>query len=476
MVETISEIIERVSPYYKKKGEPEAEHKLIYDSAAETLEPIYFFILDLMRDFGLTTEKLVDSFSSSPGSGHFSELGTKATTMQDQGSKTLATINTILRSTLNLLYDLRDMKMRLAQYDKLKSKDKTISEAAHLSLKQIWMDKVDILRGQGSINALASGQLNFVTLRDAFLAVKDESLKGTDGKEIDLNDRVKRILKPRIQEYKIWLKESGSELRKRYELERNYLKSQVSSLKLYSRWAKPYLKAAQKLENKEIRGSKNADLVNTFNTILLELTIMGKSELKIRDEALAGNFPKEYSTEKFLKKQKRKFYMCVLVDFYFRGIPQRIGQPSQYVFGGKTEVVYKAYVLSEDELDKLEEELSKSDLGDVLQLIDGATDESLQVMQDEIDDFLNEKDDEEEEENKKSEDDVNPFLALFGKSEKSSNKKVKKSEDKKEEVKIKKDTWEEANIIRPFAAEKATETAFSQFDIYKKAHGMQSFT
>ena len=43
----IKDIILEVSPYYQKKGEPEAEHTLLYDSSAETLEPVYFFILDL---------------------------------------------------------------------------------------------------------------------------------------------------------------------------------------------------------------------------------------------------------------------------------------------------------------------------------------------------------------------------------------------------------------------------------------------
>ena len=93
MVETISEIIHRISPYYKKKGEPEVVHTLIYDSAAEGLEPIYFFILDLMGDMGLKSEKLIDNFISSPGSGHFAELGQRATIMQQQGSKMLGDID-----------------------------------------------------------------------------------------------------------------------------------------------------------------------------------------------------------------------------------------------------------------------------------------------------------------------------------------------------------------------------------------------
>ena len=46
------------------------QHTLVYDSSSETLEPVYFFILDLMNDMGLLPEKIVDNFTSSPGSGH----------------------------------------------------------------------------------------------------------------------------------------------------------------------------------------------------------------------------------------------------------------------------------------------------------------------------------------------------------------------------------------------------------------------
>ena len=62
------------------------------------------------------------------------------------------------------------------------AKDK--ADAGLLGLKQIWMDNVDMKRGQGSINAMTSGNLNFVTLRDSFMvanSVKEvEDIEGAD--------------------------------------------------------------------------------------------------------------------------------------------------------------------------------------------------------------------------------------------------------------------------------------------------------
>ena len=207
------------------KPAPAAQHQLVYDSLAEQLEPIYFWILDFMNGmFGGKVEKLVDNFSSSPGSGHFGEMGIRKSQMQQQASTILQTINTVLKSVINLLYDLREFKMRLDHYNAAKSKDSYKKEAGMLSLKQIWMDKVDILRGMGSINQLASGQLQFVTLRDAFMKVN--TVEQAD--KLDLNDRVVRILKPRIHEFLVWKRTSEGELRKRFEIEKTYLKSQVA--------------------------------------------------------------------------------------------------------------------------------------------------------------------------------------------------------------------------------------------------------
>ena len=122
---------------------------------------------------------------------------------------------------------------------------------------------------------MALGQAGFQTLIDAFLVSHSEK----DVNKLDLNDRVKRILIPRVQEFSNWLEHSGAELNKRYKMERAYLKSQVDSLKLYARWAKPYLRAAAMLEQKA--DLKSPALVKAFSTTILELALLGKMKLDI---------------------------------------------------------------------------------------------------------------------------------------------------------------------------------------------------
>lgn len=442
---TVLEIIEETL-----KINPAREHELVYNSSSETLEPLYFWILDFMNDsFEGKVEKLVDNFVSSPGSGHFLEQSQRKSFLQDTVIKNFGTINQIMRTIVNLVYDLKDFEIRLKHYEATNSNKKEVKEAGLLALKQIWIDNVDIKRGVGSINQLTSGNLNFVTLRDAFMVAK--SLKDVD--KLDLNDRVKRILKPRISEFFEWKKLSYEELKKRYSIEKSYLKSQVNTLHLYSRWVKPYLKSATDLEMKDIR---SPEIVNMFNTTIFELTLMGKKEFNV-DKAI-----QETTLPKGISKPKRKYYSIVIVNFHFRGIPHKTGQ--HFMFGGKANVKFKAYAMNENELKVLEQEMEKSDLNDVMKLLKGTT-EGLDELKNDIDYFLNENKDEKKVDEKK---DTNPFSALF-------SIFMKKNDESSLEIKrVKKDSYSE-KLIRELAKEVSSEECFNIFDTYKKSNGMPSY-
>lgn len=436
---------------------PIEQHKLKYDSTAEGLEPIYFWILDFLGKSFKQVDKISDNFVSSPGSTHFSELGQKATIMQKEGAGMLGNVNQVLKSVLNLLYDLRDFRLRLKPYDKYKSGDAAEKESSILSLKQIWMDTVDVKRGTGSLNGLAQ-QLDFVTIRDAFMAAENVDLK-YKGKEIDLNERVKRILKQRVREFFEWLDESEKELRKRYEIEKRYLQSQVNTLKLYSRWARPYLEAANKLEQ---HATPTAALVTTFNTIILELTLLAKDKYEPEEDVNQGNLPKLYNTI-----SKKKYNPVVIVEFNFRGIPSRQGQ--SYTFGGITEMTFTSYALTDQEIKKLKEEMDKDNFNEIMQLIEGATTDSINKLQDEIDEYLDEdKKDEEKkkkEEQKKKDEDTNPFSALFS--------FFKSDKEKKSDDEVTPDSNYE-KTLRSQAIISAREKCFAVFDVYKKVHNMPS--
>ena len=441
---------------FDKEGlkRPIEQHKIVYDASSQTLEEVYFWILDFVQRMYGKTDKLVDNFISSTGSGHFGEMQQRATVMQKEGMNIFGTINGVIRSIINIIYDLKEFKIRLGQYDDYESGNEIKKQAALLALKQIWIDNVDIKRGVGSINGLAQ-QLDFVTLRDAFMAV--ESLPKVE--ELDLNERVKRILKQRVTEFDKWVEESGKELRKRFEIEKSYLRSQINSVKLYSRWAKPYLKAARQLEQNM---KPSADIVTAFNTAVFELVLLAEGKYDIKQDIDKGELPKEFD-----KIKARKYSPVALIEFRFRSIPERSDQRGGYSFRGKVEVMFTSFALNEDELKVLRDEIGKSDFADVYELIEGATEKSFGELEKDIDDLLGEK--KKDEKKKINEEDANPFSSLFSFFKKEDN------EEKKDFSKgIPKDNYYE-QVFRSQAILSARTMCRKVYDNYKKVHGMPTF-
>ena len=362
---------------------PSEKHEVSYDLAMQSLEPIYFWLLDYINIEYKKSSKIIDNFVAAPGSGHYSEVGQKATRMQEEAIKIMGSANTVLRSILNIIYDLKEFRMRLEDYSRLESDNKAEKESAWLALKQVWMDNVDIKRGNTAIKAMAQN-FDYVTVIDAFMAAK--SLEAVD--DIDLNDRVKRIIKQRFADFEKWVKASETELKKRYEIEKSYLKSQVASLKLYARWAKPYLKAAKQLEQ---RMDADSSVVNLFNTTLMELTVLGEREMRVSDEVGMGNLP-----EMILDVPQRKQFMIVVSELKFRSVPDRNDQRGGYQFRGRVDMAFTSYALNEDELAVLKDQVDRDDLQDLFGLVEGATSDSLGEIQVDLDDLLEGKNPEEE--------------------------------------------------------------------------------
>ena len=421
---------------------------IIYDSFHEGLEPLYFWVLDFMRDnywgAGLEVKKALDNFEASVGGGFFGDIGTRASVMQDRAMKMMGAINTVVRSIVNVIYDLKEFEQRLEMYKNLETKNKEKRNAARLNLKQFWMDKVDVQRGRGSINMLAQ-QLQFVTLRDAFMAVNNEK----EVKKTDLNKRVQRILAPRISEYLAWEKLSGSELEKRYKIEKTYLRSQVNALKLYTQWAKPYLKAAEQLRMTEFN---SADLVSTFNNLQLEVNLVGTKETKPSD---VNEEWKDFDESDKIKN----FYQVIEVGFKFRSVPHTMRQTQtgiHYVQGGRVEINFRGFGLSEDELKAVEEK----EVEDGLKYVEGMTTDTLDALQEDLKHYM--EDEEEEEKEGVKEENIGKSLFKGFKEIGGAFRKIipEKSYEFVEKA------------VKKAAVSGASKTAYIIYNVYKKGHGM----
>ena len=93
-------------------------------------------------------------------------------------------------------------------------------------------------------------------------------------------------------------------------------------------------------------------LVTAFNTTILELQILGKRKFdtaSIRNAINNKQFPEKF----FNTKLRQSYYSCVFVDFTFRGLPRvaERGETTHYVHGGRANIVFKSYVLNDDDDD-----------------------------------------------------------------------------------------------------------------------------
>jgi len=464
----IESIIEKVNPRYK---EPVWENKITYNTASTTLEPLYYWIIDFLEPY--KPEKLVDSFTAAPGSSYFRDLGMRATKMQEEGMKILGLVAGVVKGIINLLYDLRNFDQRLGEYKKAGSKDLKEKAIGINALKQIWLNSVDSLRGLGGLNNMAqSPQPGFTLLRPAFMYA--HSPAAVEG--MDLNDMVKRVLKPRIAEFFDWVKLSEAELKKRYEIQRSYLKSQVATLQLYSKWVKPYLIAAEQLRMKE---NKEPSLVSVFGSMVLELGLLGKMKIDVKDEAKSQNLPPYF--EKMASKI-REMHQIVIVNFKFRTFPTQ-----QAPHAGRVDINFKAYAFNDDELmlfNKLKED---DDLDALLKVSETVAGESLKTIREEVDNYLS---GESEEKEKKKEGifeeifkDIKKNFVQKTRTEKEKEEKEKKAKEAKEEKeKIKKlieegisDDTREEGVVREFAEMGAAEFCYKIYSTFKKSMGMVAF-
>ncbi len=448
---------------------------------ARSLEPYYFWTLDFFKKIGYNVEKAKEEMGASVVSQFFGELSVRKQQFERRGMEILASVNTVVRSIVNLLYDLREFDRRLNIYDDLSSSNSKEKMAARLTLKRVWMDEVDVRKGNASINAMTAQRgLEFATLRDAFMIISNlEEIE-----KMDLNDRVKNILRGRFEEYLKWEEASQKELGQRRKIELSYLKAQVESLRLYSKWAKPYLKAAQMIKFKE-PDIHDAELIQAFDQNMIEIILRGTQAYSIKSFITPGGDPKSYKaplikkttlpslkeSKVFSKEEMNRLsskkggpqaLSVIEVRFKYRARPTLVAQSQQggggsYRQQGKINIEFIGYAMTPEEFNKLK----KQEEMDAMKFIEGLTTESLEGMREELEKYLDEIEGLEKKDKKTRipllDRFLNPKGANVGISFQGFGKKI--LERRAREL-VKKET---------------AQSLFTLYDIFKSAHRLKTF-
>ena len=187
---------------------------------------------------------------------------------------------------------------------------------------------------------------------------------------------------------------SEKELKKRYKIERSYLKSQVNSLQLYTKWARPYLIATRKLLPMELGTADIGELPVTFNTMLTFLDLFAKKKVKIGEKTGSS---KNIEVSKYISvkddKEEEKdndVYSIIEVKFIYRVVPGGQAQEGYRGHLGTVDITLIGYEMQAKDL----ENLKNKQQDEVMSFIDVGTKDTLEAIEDDIRKYLAEEDSE----------------------------------------------------------------------------------
>ena len=127
------------------------KYEIELDSFTTSIEPYYFWLVDFLKNaLKYNVEKHKEELAASVVSQFFGEMSARKQHLERRGMEIVGTINTVIKSIINLLYDLREFDRRLDVYKDLHSSNSKDKEGARFALKRIWMDEVDVRKGGAS--------------------------------------------------------------------------------------------------------------------------------------------------------------------------------------------------------------------------------------------------------------------------------------------------------------------------------------
>jgi hypothetical protein len=337
------------------------KYSIEINSPFEKPERFYGLVLNEVRG-GFKNVIKVDQFlNASPTSAFFADVSQRRAIAKENVDKSMGIVGGIVQTITKLIYSLREFDSVIDIFKKLESGDKLEVFAAEQNLRRIFLDEVDIKKGRGAMYQMQTAQgMEYVNLVDSFLTVE----KLSDVDDLKSNDRIKRIVKGRFQEYELWKIAFKKDMVSRKEIERQFLKSQVESLKIQLNWIKPYYTLLKQLEIKS--GTTDPDLLAGFDTSLIAT--------KIR--CVSGG-----------EKEKSLVTAFLDVDFSFKTGPYPVqndagGRAFHHRFG--TKITYTPYVMSNENY----EDFIKNEAMEEIDFFKDIVGGQLKAMQEDLDKYL----------------------------------------------------------------------------------------
>lgn len=355
---------------------PLNKYNLLTESFHQSIEPLYFWSLNHMRDdlaFGWV-EKITDIFSASEHSSFWGAATSRLGLSQDKVQGYMALIGQFIRKDLfQLVRDIRWVDERL-DYHRASREGK---EDAMVVLKGIWSDVVDgVVQGQrtGANVFQLANQLNYRPLADLFFYTNPKTPEEVEAAvdALDTTKPIKSILKRKLQEFMTWREHNFKELQTRRTFEIKYLRQHYNIVKMYMNWIKPYLTHIERLRS-NVNNLKGPELIASFEGSMIEIEIAGMK----------------------LPEGNSDVYAVMVLTFEYRTRPQMGGAFTQRVPGhhegpvhvGQTHLTWRAYAWTAEEIENFKRMKEREDL-ELLKSIDSGIKESMDAIGDSLWEYL----------------------------------------------------------------------------------------
>ncbi|MGC8681875.1 MAG: hypothetical protein ACP5TF_01105 [Candidatus Acidifodinimicrobium sp.] len=214
--------------------------------------------------------------------------------LEDRVMQILGAVNQVLKSIINIIYELKEIDRNLEFYYKSRSQDKNVAQAAEQELKRIFIDNVDARKGGASLlslsrsanqNPAGPGYLDIVSV---FYAINSLD----DVEKLNRNEMYKNILRNRRLEYDDWKKMNETDLKTRRNLLLQYLESQAASFEFYKKSAYQNLVILKRMSMKGVsKGAefqKQTGMLDFSEYALFTVDVIGYKEVYL------GNYNVEW--------------------------------------------------------------------------------------------------------------------------------------------------------------------------------------
>jgi len=344
-----------------------------YESPHESIEPIYFFCLNQLAEWGFPKVfKITDIFTAAEHSSFWGAATARLGLAADKVSQYMATIGQFIRKDLfQLVRDIRWIDERIKYHEDARKGN----VSAEITLKGIWTDLVDgVVQGQRvspNIFQLAT-QLQYTTLPDWFFQIHPQKTEEIDDRinKVETTRVVKDLLRRKLEQYLVWREENYKELKQRRQFEVKYLRQNYNVIRMYVTWLKPYLRQIERL-SADVSKLSSADLVAAFEGSLVEIEVLG---VKIPE----GN---------------SKYYTCILETFFYRArpsMPYTAETPGYHrgpIHVGQARISWRAYSWTMDQIQNFIRMKEKEDL-ELLKNIDASIKQTLDAIGDDLEEYL----------------------------------------------------------------------------------------